>query len=124
MDRRRTKIAMAKRPAPPTDVIAAFGGDPGDVVRLAGGQGGSWRSGPVVLKRAGPGSAAAWLGPVLRDVPDQPGFRLARPLVSREGAWTFQGGKRRTGWPAITSRDGGRMRWLCPRTSTAPLRRT
>ena len=77
---------------PPAAVIRAFnGGAPGSLVRLPGGQGGSWRAGDVVLKLAGPDSAAPWLGPALQDMPSNPGFRLARPLVSRRGTWTVQG---------------------------------
>jgi uncharacterized protein (TIGR02569 family) len=76
---------------PPAAVIRAFNGSPGGLVRLPGGQGGSWRAGGVVLKRAGPDSAAPWLGPVLEGMPSDPGFRLARPLVSRRGTWTVQG---------------------------------
>jgi uncharacterized protein (TIGR02569 family) len=76
---------------PSAAVIGAFGGEPGDLEPLAGGQGGSWRAGPVVLKRAGPDSAAPWLGPVLLNVPEQPGFRLARPLAARDGTWVAEG---------------------------------
>jgi hypothetical protein len=51
---------MTESAPPPAAVIAAFGGDPGDLARLAGGQGGSWRAGRVVLKRAGSASPAPY----------------------------------------------------------------
>jgi uncharacterized protein (TIGR02569 family) len=72
-------------------VIRAFSGSPGSLARLPGGQGGSWRAGGVVLKQAGPDSAAPWLGPALQSMPSDPGFRLARPLPSRRGTWTVEG---------------------------------
>jgi hypothetical protein len=90
---------------PPAAVIGAFGGDPGALEPLAGGQGGSWRAGAVVLKRADSDSAAPWLGPALLNVPEvlnsseQPGFRLARPLAARGGAWVA-GGWEATAWLA------------------------
>jgi len=98
---------------PPAAVIGAFGGDPGDLEPLAGGQGGSWRAGTVVLKRAGADSVAPWLGPALLDVPDlmnvpeQPGFRLARPLAARDGTWVT-GGWEATAWLAGRHRE---RRW-------------
>ena len=82
---------MNQTSPPSAAVIGAFGGEPGDLEPLAGGQGGSWRAGPVVLKRAGADSAAPWLGPVLLNVPEQPGFRLARPLAARDGTWVAEG---------------------------------
>ena len=72
-------------------MIRAFNGSPGSLVRLPGGQGGSWRAGGVVLKRAELDSAAPWLGPALQSMPSDPAFRLARPLASRRGTWTVQG---------------------------------
>ncbi len=97
----RDNGAVTQPEPPPADVIRAFGGDPGSLARLPGGQGGSWRSGDVVLKQGGAGSLAAWLGPALRNLPDQAGFRLARQLASREGSWTVRG------WEATEWLAGG-----------------
>jgi hypothetical protein len=72
-------------------VIRAFNGSPGSLVRLHGGQGGSWRADGVVLKQAGPDSPAPWLGPALQSMPGDPGFRLARPLASCHGTWIVEG---------------------------------
>jgi hypothetical protein len=82
---------MTQPGAPPATVIRAFNGSPGSLVRLHGGQGRSWRAGGVVLKQAGPDSAAPWLGPALRSMPGDPAFRLARPLPSHRGTWTVEG---------------------------------
>ena len=88
-------------------MIRAFNGSPGSLVRLPGGQGGSWRAGDVVLKEAGPDSAAPWLGPALQSMPGDPGFRLARPLASRRGTWTVEGWEA-TDWLAGRHQPG---RW-------------
>lgn len=92
---------------PPAAVIRAFNGEPGGLMPLPGGEGGSWRAGGVVLKRTGPHSAAPWLGPALQGMPGDPGFRLARPLASRRGTWTVQGWEA-TGWLAGQHQAG---RW-------------
>jgi Phosphotransferase enzyme family len=85
-------VSRVNQTSPPSAaVIGAFGGDPAGLEPLAGGQGGSWLAGTVVLKRAGADSAAPWLGPVLLNVPEQPGFRLARPLAARDGTWVAEG---------------------------------
>lgn len=85
-------MSRVNQTSPPSAaVIGAFGGDPAVLEPLAGGQGGSWRAGPVVLKRADADSAAPWLGPALLNVPEQPGFRLARPLAARDGTWVAEG---------------------------------
>src|SRR6204780_5715428 len=77
--------SVAQPGPPPATVIRAFNGSPGSLVRLPGGQDGSWRAGDVVLKQAGPDSAAPWLRPALQRMPGDPGFRLARPLSARRG---------------------------------------
>lgn len=82
----------AASPEPPGHrVIEAFGGNPGNVAFLAGGQRGAWRAGEVVLKPTPVDSDVAWLGPLLADLPDGPGFRLARPIPASDGSWIKDG---------------------------------
>ncbi|MFC5179318.1 TIGR02569 family protein [Nocardioides taihuensis] len=73
---------------PPASVVRAFGAvDPPRA--LVGGQGTSWISGDLVLKPTG-GPVHDWLAEALEDVtPD--GFRLAAPVRSRLGTWSWAG---------------------------------
>lgn len=73
---------------PSNEVLDAFGlTEP--VVRLPGGQGETWRSGAVVLKRAD--AEAAWRAEVLNALPESGEFRVPRPVRAREGAWVAFG---------------------------------
>jgi uncharacterized protein (TIGR02569 family) len=74
---------------PPPAVLAAFGVS-AMPRRLPGGQGETWRSGDVVLKPA-EGAASLWRAEVLAALPGSAGFRVARPLRSREGGWVCAG---------------------------------
>ncbi|WP_238151166.1 TIGR02569 family protein [Kribbella sindirgiensis] len=58
-------------------------------VRLAGGQGETWRSGAVVLKRAD--AEAGWRAEVLSALPESEDFRVARPVRARDGEWVAFG---------------------------------
>lgn len=69
----------------PSDaVLRAFGlSEP--AVLLPGGQGETWRSEAVVLKRAD--LESAWRADVLDELPESTAFRVARPVRSRDGDW-------------------------------------
>jgi hypothetical protein len=67
-------------------VLRAFGlSEP--AVRLAGGQGETWRSGAVVLKRAD--GESAWRADVLSVLPESEDFRVPRPgfIDTRHDPW-------------------------------------
>ncbi|MGW6199499.1 TIGR02569 family protein [Kribbella sp. NPDC055110] len=73
---------------PSDEVLDAFGlAEP--VVRLPGGQGETWCSGGVVIKRAD--AEAAWRAEVLNALPESGEFRVARPVRARDGAWVAFG---------------------------------
>lgn len=57
---------QSRQMRPPTQVIAAFGGDPERLTPLPGGQGTSWRAGPIVLKPAPAGEPIGVAGRSLR----------------------------------------------------------
>ena len=80
---------MTDPTAPPPQVLSAFGaGEP--AVRLPGGQGQTYRSGDLILKPAPHPSEIAWPASVHDQIP-QIGFRIARPLPARNGAWIIHG---------------------------------
>ncbi len=58
-------------------------------VRLVGGQGETWRSGGVVLKRAD--AESAWRAEVLSALPVSGEFRVPRPVRAGDGAWVAFG---------------------------------
>ena len=81
-------------------VVAAFGAS-GDPIPLEGGRGTSWRFGSVVLKPADVSlGELTWQAGLLPTIP-QDGFRLSRPLRSRDGslvveawcAWEYDEGR-------------------------------
>jgi uncharacterized protein (TIGR02569 family) len=69
-------------------VLAAFGLS-APAVRLAGGQGETWRSGAVVLKRAD--RESAWRADVLTALPESQDFRVPRPVRAASGEWVAFG---------------------------------
>jgi uncharacterized protein (TIGR02569 family) len=78
-------------PEPSRQVLAEFGLS-GPVTPLPGGQGRSWRAGPVVLKAAELDPAAvAWQFQVLRAIDGHPAFRVSPPLPARNGRWVVSG---------------------------------
>jgi uncharacterized protein (TIGR02569 family) len=89
---------------PPAHVLAAFGAD-GELVRLAGGTGRSWRVGGLVLKPLDRAAREiAWEAELFASVSGD-GFRVARPLpevVDRWTAWEHVEGEHRPGrWREI-----------------------
>ncbi|GAA3940739.1 TIGR02569 family protein [Actinoplanes auranticolor] len=75
---------------PPLRVRAAFGAQ-GDPVRLAGGKGGTWRVGDVVLKPSEGDDEVRWRSEVLTALPESPHFRIARPVRAAGGDWLADG---------------------------------
>ncbi|MFI5695267.1 TIGR02569 family protein [Kribbella sp. NPDC051586] len=69
---------------PSEEVLDAFGlSEP--AMLLPGGQGETWRSGAVVLKRAV--SESVWRAEVLAELPESEAFRVPRPVRSLRGEW-------------------------------------
>ncbi|MBB4765666.1 TIGR02569 family protein [Amorphoplanes digitatis] len=75
---------------PPRAVRAAFGAE-GHPVRLAGGKGGTWRIGDVVLKPSEGDDEVRWRAAVLAALPRSPHLRIARPLRAADGDWLAGG---------------------------------
>lgn len=75
---------------PPPAVRAAFGAR-GHPVRLAGGKGGTWRAGDIVLKPSEGDAEVRWRSEVLAALPDSPHFRIARPVRAAGGDWLAGG---------------------------------
>jgi uncharacterized protein (TIGR02569 family) len=75
---------------PPAEVLSAFAVVGTGLVPLAGGEGRSWLAGDVVLKPADDEIAAAWAADLLARIQED-GFRVARPVATADGRWTFLG---------------------------------
>jgi uncharacterized protein (TIGR02569 family) len=99
-------MALASDRTPQRDVISAFGCD-GPASRLDGGQGSTYVVGNVVLKPAVDDAQAAWTGEVLTTV-EQDGFRMPRPVKSRDGRWVVDG------WTAVERLEGEHRLWGGP----------
>jgi uncharacterized protein (TIGR02569 family) len=84
---------------PSRAALAAFGAE-GDPVRLAGGKGGTWRVGDVVLKPSEGDAEVRWRSDVLAALPPSPHFRIARPVRAADGDWLADG------WEAALAVDG------------------
>jgi uncharacterized protein (TIGR02569 family) len=89
---------MIDQGPPPTAVLRAFGAS-GEPQRLAGGKGGTWRVGDLVLKPSEGDDEARWRAGVLAALPDSPHFRVARPVPAADGDWLAHGWEA-TGWVA------------------------
>ncbi len=77
--------------APPSEVVRAFGADPGALALLHGGEGRSWRAGGLVLKFEREPVLVGWLAEFLGDVQDAQEFRVARYVRATDGSWTVGG---------------------------------
>jgi uncharacterized protein (TIGR02569 family) len=73
-----------------TPPFEAFGATAGPV-RLAGGKGGTWRAGDLVLKPVEYLPETLWRAEVLDRLPENPAFRVARPVRATDGAWVADG---------------------------------
>jgi uncharacterized protein (TIGR02569 family) len=63
----------------------------GEPVRLTGGKGGTWRAGDLVLKPVEYLPETLWRAEVLDRLPEDPGFRVARPVRTSDGEWVSDG---------------------------------
>ena len=89
--------------APPPEALAAFGAG-GEPVRLAGGQGTTWRVGDLVLKPVGDPVAHAWVCDAQATWPARATVRVPEPVRSAAGAWQH------AGWGAHRWLDGATAR--------------
>ncbi|MDX6262448.1 MAG: hypothetical protein QOH84_4136 [Kribbellaceae bacterium] len=76
--------------APPTSVLEAFA-ITAEPVALAGGKGGTWRAGEVVLKPVEFAPEGRWRAEVLSALPRSEHFRVARPIRAADGTWIADG---------------------------------
>jgi uncharacterized protein (TIGR02569 family) len=75
---------------PPQAVLAAFGAD-AEPIRFAGGKGGTWRAGGLVLKPVEFLPETLWRARVLDALPENPAFRIARPARTTTADWVSDG---------------------------------
>ncbi|MEV6842523.1 TIGR02569 family protein [Actinoplanes sp. NPDC051411] len=73
-----------------TPPVKAFGAV-GEPVRLAGGKGGTWRAGDLVLKPVEYLPETLWRAEVLDQLPEDPEFQVARPVRTLDGEWVSDG---------------------------------
>jgi hypothetical protein len=83
-------VASERVDAVPGEVLAEFGMAGVVPVRLPGGQGTTWRAGPVVLKPADSVRAGRWFAEV-HDGLNSPCFRVPRPVRAAGGDWVALG---------------------------------
>jgi uncharacterized protein (TIGR02569 family) len=75
---------------PPPAVLEAFGAS-APPEPLAGGKGSTWRSGALVLKPAEGSAEPIWRAAILETLPENPAFRIARPVRTGDGSWIAGG---------------------------------
>ena len=76
---------------PPSMAVAqAFGSDT-EPILLPGGQGNSYVSGNIVLKREEDAGIANWMAEFFQSLPGSPGVRFLRPVKSIHGMWMYEG---------------------------------
>jgi uncharacterized protein (TIGR02569 family) len=85
---------------PPEDVLAAFGAT-AEPEPLDGGQGRTWRAGPIVLKPVDLPIESRWRASVLEALPEDRRVRIARPVRAASGDWLHGG------WEASRHVAGG-----------------
>jgi uncharacterized protein (TIGR02569 family) len=83
-------VASERLDAVPDEVLASFGVAGVVPVRLPGGQGTTWRAGPMVLKPADSVREGRWFADVY-DGLNGPGFRVPRPVRAVSGDWVALG---------------------------------
>lgn len=75
---------------PPRELLRAFGVS-GVPEVLAGGKGGTWRVGGVVLKPSEGAEESRWRAETLAAVRVSPQFRVPRPVPAADGTWLVDG---------------------------------
>ena len=97
---------MPLRSTPPPPGVCADFGALERPVSLAGGQGGSWRVGRLVLKHVGTDPVTAeelrWLGTAVESTPS---VRVAAPVPATDGSWVV------SGWAATPFLEGAPAGW-------------
>lgn len=86
--------------SPPAASVQKAFGCSGKLIHLRGGEGTSYKCGDIVLKPATDELQVEWFGRISPSI-KQVGFRLARPVISSKGSWSYQG------WQAFTYEPGG-----------------
>jgi uncharacterized protein (TIGR02569 family) len=74
----------------PELVIQAFGVREATPQRLPGGQGTTWRAGPLILKPTDNETEAVWTAELYAALPER-GFRIPRPVKSQRGTYVVHG---------------------------------
>ncbi|MFI7130918.1 TIGR02569 family protein [Nonomuraea sp. NPDC050153] len=100
-------MTLSTMTEPPAGVSAAFG-LAGPVRPLAGGRGRSFRVGNAVVKPVDSEEEADWTARVFAGLSPTAGFRVPRPLRSRDGAYVVEG------WTAsefLEGQEGPAGRW-------------
>jgi uncharacterized protein (TIGR02569 family) len=83
-------VAAEHLDAFPQQVLTAFGLTGQVPVRLPGGQGTTWRAGPLILKPADTPRSAQWFADVYDGLAG-PGFRVPQPVRAAGGDWVAEG---------------------------------
>lgn len=91
----------------PDPILEAFGVQETMPKRLPGGQGTTWRAGPLILKPTDNGTEAAWTANLYATLPEK-GFRIPRPVKSRYGAYVARGW---TAWECVKGEPAMGGRW-------------
>lgn len=91
----------------PDTVLRAFGVWGATPERLPGGQGTTWRAGPLVLKPTANETEAAWTAELYAALPER-GFRIPRPVKGRHGAYVAHGW---AAWEYVEGEPNLRGRW-------------
>jgi uncharacterized protein (TIGR02569 family) len=91
----------------PEPVLKAFGLGETLPVRLPGGQGTTWRAGPLILKPTGDEAEATWTADLYATLTER-GFRVPRPVESRRGAYVVHGW---TAWEYVAGEPDPAGRW-------------
>jgi uncharacterized protein (TIGR02569 family) len=107
------------------EVLAAFGAT-GDPTRLAGGKGGTWRAGDLVLKPVEYLPETLWRATVLDELPEHEEFRIARPVRTTSGEWVADGWEATryvAGEPDVTRPDEALRAGIAFHAAVAGLKR-
>jgi len=78
---------------------------------IPGGQGTSWRAGNLVLKPGTDGAVHDWLCDLLAELVAD-GLRVARPVPTREGAWSCRGWSATRWVDGVEPRGGETATWV------------
>lgn len=81
---------MESTVGPPDAVLKAFEVTEAPVA-LAGGKGGTWRAGELILKPVEFADESIWRSEVLTALPESGNFRVARPVRALDGTWMAEG---------------------------------